>query len=118
MRVDWNDKMVMAKINKEVSQDAEKSARMVARTARHTRLFKDSSGSLRNSIRVVKSKFKGGGWLVIAGGKGGWGDAWYAAKVHLGHRIGKTGRHASPRPFLWRAVDINRAFIKTMFKKR
>lgn len=118
MRVDWNDKAVMAKINKEAGKDAEEAASMVARTARHTRLFKDISGDLRKSIRVDSYPDKREKNLVVAGGKGPWGDAWYAPMVHLGHRIGKTGRHASARPFLWRAVDANRAFIKAVFKKR
>ena len=58
MRVAWYDKKVMAKIEKEAAKDAEKSAHLVARTARHTTLFKDRTGTLRRSIRVVKSKFK------------------------------------------------------------
>ena len=117
VRVVWHDKEVMKKIDKEVAKDAEKAARLVLRSARHTTLFKDRKGTLRKSMRVIKSKFKGGGFLVVAGGRGFWGDAWYAAKVHLGYRP-KGGGHVSPRPFLWRAVDANRRFIKAAFKKR
>ena len=113
MRVVWRNKEVMTKIDEGSSQAAKKSAEAIAGTAKATTLFQDASGDLRSSIRTGKSRFKGGGYMVIAGGR----EAWYAAKVHLGHRT-RGGGHVGPRPFLWRALDANRRAIVGFFKNR
>jgi len=93
MRLEWNDEEVLRDIGKITGKVTKEGAKKVVRDARRycpkektgkTDKWGNRPGSLRASIRIQKSKFKGGGYLVIAGGKGFWGDAFYAPFVELG----------------------------------
>jgi len=112
MIIEWNDKEVMTAINKAVAGDSKEAAEYVAKVARQTRLFKDRSGTARGSIRVAKSKFKNGGYIVLAGGKGLWGDAWYVPKIELGHK------GVPARPFMRRAKKQSMRKIRQIFKSK
>ncbi|MCK5605438.1 hypothetical protein KAR91_26335 [Candidatus Pacearchaeota archaeon] len=109
MRAKWNDKAVMTAINYGLRGGEKRAAKLVAMRAKSSTLFTDRSGTLRRSIRAVKSRYKGGGWLVMAGGRGFWGDAWYAAKVELGWS------NASARPFLRGARVASLGRIRLIF---
>ena len=61
-----------------------------------------SPGTLKRSIKAYKSKFKDGGWIVMAGDS----DAFYARFVELGTR--KKGA----RPFLRSAKHIEEKKIE------
>ena len=106
MKVDWKGEEVIAAIDKAAAGDCLEAAKLVARTAKRTRLFNDKSGELRKSIQAEKSKFKGGGAVVTAGNA----RAWYAPKVELGHK----GTPA--RPFLRRAKKQCSRAIKRIFQ--
>ena len=102
------------------------AARQVAADARI--LCPVRSGTLKASIRVVKSKFEDGGALVVAGGQGKWGDAFYSHFVELGtpgtvaRRRTARGRRrvarepVAAKPFLRPALKMNKASIQRKFK--
>ena len=100
----------MKAIRKATDTSEKITARSIASDARGSGLFKDKTGALRKSIRVVDSKFKDGGQLVMAGGRGPWGDAWYGPKVELGWK------GASARPFLRTAKERAKGKAKRVFK--
>lgn len=68
-------------------------------------------GTLKNTIRVVASKYEGGGWLVIAGGY----EAYYAPHVELGTD------DTAPSPFMRRAKERNKknhiSNVRAAFKR-
>ena len=90
------EKMIANYLN-EKSRDV---AMQIKRDAKASTAFKDKTGRLRKSIRVKKSKFKDGGHIVLAGGKG----ARHAHLVEYGHG---GPRPAPPRSFLRAALDKN-----------
>lgn len=93
-RIEWNAESVIRAIEGAVEVASKKGAKKVAATAR--RLIDDKSGALSESVRVKKSKFKDGGYVVLVGGKGSWGDAWWAPFVELG-TPGTTYRSGTKR---------------------
>ena len=105
MKIEWNDKEVIAKIAAISGGVAEKGAEMVAADAR--RMVPVKTGALKKSIRVSKSKFKDGGHIVSMGG----GDQYYGSFVELG-AAGK-----SAHPFLRPALARNKGKIRKMFRE-
>lgn len=115
MKIQWHGDKVMKAINTVTMTGEERIARLIARDAKATTVFKDISGTLRNSIRYTNQRPQGArlpGWFVLAGGRGSWGDAWYAPKVELGWGKGK----ARPRPFMKTAGERNKSQAKSIFK--
>ena len=114
-RIEWNDKKFLAEIKGNVEALEKEGAEIVAKTARETTAFKDQTGALRRSIRTEKSKFKDGGHLVKAGGKGEWGDARHFVPVELGH----GGKNPAPaHPFLRPALENNKNRLRTLFEAK
>ena len=110
MRVKWRDREVMAAINYGLRGGEKRAAKLIALRAKSSTLFTDRTGTLRGSIRAVKSRYKDGGWLIMAGSRGTWGDAWYAPKIELGWS------KASARPFLRSAKAASLGRLKLIFK--
>ena len=110
MKIQWLGRQVMEAIKKATGTSETATARLIASDAKSSRLFKDRSGALRKSIRVVDSRFRDGGKLVMAGGRGPWGDAWYAPKVELGWK------DASARPFMRSAKERAKGRARRIFK--
>ena len=113
MRAKWNDKAVMTAINYGLRGGEKRAAKLVAMRAKSSTLFTDRSGALRRSIRATSqppldARVKKG-WFVVAGGRGFWGDAWYAPKVELGWK------NASARPFMKAARNASLGRIKLIF---
>ncbi len=82
-KLEWNENRVKAAVDKNMGRWSKRSAMILANEARRQtrvgRVFRStkpnqkewqgrSPGSAKRSIRVVKSKFKKGGYLVVAGG--------------------------------------------------
>ena len=109
MRVKWYGRQVVEAVRKATGRSEEATARLIATDARASGLFHDRTGALRRSIRVADSRFKDGGKLVMAGGRGPWGDAWYAPKVELGWK------GASARPFMRTAKERARGRMRRIF---
>lgn len=90
----------------DVDETLHEAANEVAAEAKRTTAFRDKTGTLRSRIKVVKSKFPEGGWLVVA-------DASHAHLVERGHLLvikGKGGivrvvGHVTAKPFLRPAAD-------------
>ena len=103
-----------------IDENADVIAKKLAQDARATTLFQDYKGTaresswskkrwgslaqkLRKSIRVRKSKFEDGGYIVVA-------SAPHAHLVEYGHALVKNGKtigRVAPRPFLRKAKDQN-----------
>lgn len=69
--------------------------------AKRTTAFTDRTCNLRRSIRIRKSKFPDGGWIVIASGGKGY-KGYHAHLVELGHRA-RDGSWVQGRFFLRQA---------------
>jgi len=141
MRLEWNDEEVLRDIGKITGKVEKKGAQRVVRDARRycpkekgfylgggkTDKWGNRPGSARASIRIQKSKFKGGGYLVMAGGKGPWGDPFYVPFVELG-TPGTTYQTKEPKrsgariavqahPFMRKALARNKRRIRQMFRE-
>lgn len=131
MRLEWNDKEVIMEVNKALEKAAKRGAEITASQARQrcpvgsferdAKSWKRRSpGSLRDSIGVVKSRYKNGGYLVVAGDF----YTYYAKWVELGApaRSGekwKTAGHAYPvprQPFMRPAAMATGGQVKELFK--
>lgn len=90
-----------------------------ANEARATSKFADRSGSLRRSIRMKKSKFVGGGYIVSATGKNISGA--HAHLVEYGHvkwLWGKqTGERVAPKPFMRTALAKTIIYARQQIRK-
>ena len=98
------DKAIIEKLAVKLDSDIEAAAELVAEEARS--LVPVETGALRDSIRVKKSKFKNGGYLITAGGPG----AKHVNLVELGtYKMDK-------KPFLRPALHNKEAQIRRMIK--
>ena len=114
MKVKWRDREVVAAIQLALKRGEKRSAILISTRAKASTLFVDRTNALRNSIRYTHKPPSDArvkkGWFVMAGGKGVWGDAWYAPKVELGWK------NASARPFMKAARNANIGRMKLIFK--
>ena len=107
----------MRKVIEAVNADLQGVAKYVFKEAKTTAAFVDKTGRLRRSIRLRKSKFPDGGWIVVATGKNqdkGY-HAWLVEHGHLEYVNGiATGRRVPPHPFLRPAAEkgINYALVR------
>jgi hypothetical protein len=92
----------LSEIMDAVDQNLEETARFVEQEARVSAAFQDKTGKLRKSIKLKKSKFEDGGWIVQA-------RAPHAHLVEFGHvkwLWGRpTGDRVPPHPFLRPALE-------------
>lgn len=113
MKAKWYDRKVISTINYALRGAEERAAKLVAMKAKSTTMFTDRSGILRRSIRATDQPPPDAhikrGWFVLAGGRGSWGDAWYAPKVELGWV------HAAARPFMKAAKAASLGGVKLIF---
>lgn len=94
MRIDWDDRALLRELEKGLKVASENAAKEVAGEMRRLcpvsrfekagNKYGNRPGTLRDSIRVEESEFEDGGHLVLIGGKGSWGDAFYMSFVVLG----------------------------------
>lgn len=100
--VDIDVEASVAEVMAAVDQNLEETAAYVEREAQTTLLFRDKTGKLRKKIRLKKSKFEDGGWIVQA-------KAPHAHLVEFGHvkfLWGRpTGERVPPYPFLRKALE-------------
>jgi HK97 gp10 family phage protein len=95
----WNDKKVVALIEAAIDRGAKEVAENILRSAQASTSFKDKTGRLRSSIKMAKSKFKNGGYIVYA-------DAPHAHLIEFGHK-GGFGGGVGPKPFMRNALKKN-----------
>jgi HK97 gp10 family phage protein len=118
-RVVWNDNPFLAEINKKMAPKLRQSANIVANIARDEvpigQIMRAASqfaswkgrkpGSLLKSIKVVKSKFKDGGYLVKVGGP----DTFYWFFVEYGTS------NMYPQWFMSKAIRKSRGRLRGIF---
>lgn len=112
-RIVWHDKKFTAEVQEVADEVAEEGADMVLNDAQQIlmRDAKHPTGKLASEIEVKKSKFKDGGFIVIAQGPGNY-DKFYATFVELGtHKMDAI-------PYLRPALHKNERKIQRMFKDR
>ena len=141
MRIEWNPRAAIKKVGIELDRVSKESAKRIVaelkqvcpvdRTQKKDK-WGNRPGSLRDSIRFEKSKFEGGGYVILIGGEGFWGDPFYASFVELGtpgqvYKFGKTrkgkkmkGEKREPveaHPFVRPVLEKNRRRVAAEFKK-
>ena len=70
--------VIAAKLDTDLKEAAEYLAGIVKSNC------PEKEGTMKNSVRVVKSKFPTGGFVVLVGGQGSWGDAYHTPFIELG----------------------------------
>ena len=109
MITEWNDTKLLNKVDDLIEESARSGAVKVAQAARS--LAPWDSGVLATSIKIEKSKFKDGGYMVVAQGPNNY-DRFYATFVELGTY--KT----RPQPFLRPALHQNKESIRREFENK
>lgn len=87
---------MLGPLNARIDATAMEIAQQVADDARNTAAFADKTGRLRKSIQARKSRYEGGGAIVVA-------TAPHAALIEYGHALvvkGKAAGHVPAHPFL------------------
>ncbi len=111
VKIEWNDKELVAEIKTAVKAGTGAGAKRIFNSAKGTSDFIDDTGNLRKSIKMYPSKFKDGGYIVVA-------TAPHAYLVEYGHAIVERGGfdeggvitgYVPPHPFMRNAVKKNRA---------
>ena len=96
-----------------IDQNLEETAQFVEREAQISAAFQDKTGKLRKKIKLKKSKFEDGGWIVEA-------RAPHAHLVEFGHvkfLWGKpTSERVQPHPFLRPALEKGIRYAVGKFK--
>lgn len=113
----------LAEIAKAIDSNLEDTALYVLNEAQTTTDFIDRTGNLRRSIRMKKSKFLNGGYIVIASGRHGSKSrrGFHAHLVEFGHvevLWGRpTGRRVAPKPFLRPALEKGIRFATALMRR-
>lgn len=118
-RIVWNAKAFLKKVDAVAEKVAAEGADMVLKDARRILMSKAEhpTGKLASEIEVKKSKFKGGGYVVIAQGPGNYDD-YYAIFVELGtpNKKGKRRGSTEALPYLRPALHKNKRRINKRFQ--
>lgn len=105
---------------KAIDSNLEDTAGYVFAEAKETLAFTDKTGNLRKSIRLKKSKFEDGGYIVKATGGGG-EKGYHAHLVEFGHVMfvngHPTGKRVPPHPFLRPALEKGIRFAVEKFRR-
>lgn len=107
----------LLKVKGAVDEALRDTAVQVRDVAKRTAAFTDRTGHLRRSIRMKKSKFEDGGYIVTATGRNRNKDlkGYHAWLVEHGHVKVLWGRRTSdkvpPHPFLDPALKTGRAYL-------
>jgi len=125
IQLDWHDKELMDKIDKEIGKISEVGAKaLYALVKREVPV--GETGALRRSVKVHKEtgglldRWMGGhatvSWIVQAGDDYGGVD--YAAHVELGRYFKDTNTRVPAIPFIRRPVSIMRKKMRRLFFRR
>ena len=123
-RIEWRgneflldfDRSIKGELEEKLAKLVETQAKQlcpVGTVRRNAGKFKEwasrEPGRLRDSIRAMKSKFRGGGWIVLAGGY----LPFYAFMVETG----KGGVKGGAQPYLRPATEIARTRLPYFAKR-
>jgi hypothetical protein len=119
--LDWNDKDLINKLDREVNKIVKIGARGVKALSKS--MVPIDSGDLRNTIDSFPSKFSKTGvvgkqayveWVISAGDS----KADYAAHVELGRYFKDSGTRIPAVPFIRRPLSIMRKKMRRLFINR
>lgn len=104
-----------------IDANLEDVAEFIFQEAKASLVFKDKTGNLRRSIKLKKSKFPDGGYIVSARGKNkGRGAGYHAHLVEFGHLIvvngRQTGERVPPHPFMRQSVEKGYIYAVQKFR--
>ena len=112
MEANWrNTNDVIAEIEVPLDDVCRKGAEMIARDARAK--VPVDTGTLKRQIDVKESKFKAGGWIVVAQGSDNY-SKFYASFIEFG--ANKT-RKIPAQPYLRPAIKRNRPKIQKLWQE-
>ena len=100
MHDDWNPGNWLREVSAAMEQVEKSTAEKIRNDAQS--LVPIDTGTLRKEIEVTKSKFEGGGWIVIAQGPGNY-SVFYASYIEL-----STHKMAA-QPYLRPALKKNQS---------
>jgi HK97 gp10 family phage protein len=119
MKVEWNGDKVLKSVQDIVNDVAEKGAELIVNDARKilAQKAKHQTGELASQIDIRKSKYKDGGFIVMAQGPGNY-TRYRASFVEMGapNRTGRRKGSTRPLPFMRPAMHKNKRRINQMFK--
>jgi hypothetical protein len=84
VRIDWNDRQVVKEVQEVMDRAGHVVARRLYGAVKRSSAFKDKTGTLRSRIRMHKSRFKDGGYVVMSA-------APHTHLVEYGHDLVKGG---------------------------
>ncbi len=98
-KLTWNGKRVLKRTNKATLVGINKTMAQAVEHAKNNHAWKNRTGTLEGSIKIVKYAHK-----VGKGAQGEWGsaDVVYA----IVHELGSKKRNIPPRPYLRPAADV------------
>ena len=129
-RIDWYADEVMKAISDMTYAEERDAAERLARRARRyvpvgkqvraTPFYGKSyqsrfPGTLKRSIRIIKSKYPGGGFVVVAGHDAGQGPAYYAHFVEFGTVFMEKRKGFK---YMKRSVNLERAYFVRRLRKQ
>ena len=123
-RFEWNDKELVAKIDREINSIIKVGAKGVEALAK-SMVPVGETGNLKKSIRAFKSRYEKTGildrwayveWVIAAGDDTGGVD--YAAHVELGRYFKKTNTRVPAIPFIRRPLSIMRKKMRRLMINR
>ena len=120
-KIEWNgeqflvemDKKFKREVEKKAAKNIEKRAKQLCPTGSIRREVYQKGkyrgrqwtgrepGRLKKSIKAYKSKFKDGGWIVMAGG-------FLPFYAYLAERVELGGPKQTPKPYLTPALELER----------
>ena len=122
LRIDWNDKALVEKIDSEINEIVRIGAKAVEALARS--MVPVDTGALKSSIKAYPSKYEKVGilsrrayaeWVISAGDDS---NINYAAHVELGKYFKDTNTRVPAVPFIRRPLSIMRRKLRALFKNR
>lgn len=124
MKIEWDEKKLLSRVSDIADAVAKNGAERIASDARNILTQNQSvdTGELKGTIRVEKSKYPEGGYIVKMGSK----KAWYGPFVELGtpgtsykakSMKGKSRIPIKAKPFMRPALEKNKKKIARDFQK-
>lgn len=109
----------LAEVIKVINHNFKEVATIAHNEAKTTAEFIDKTGNLRSSIKMRKSRYEDGGYIVRASGRGK-DKGYHAANVEFGHVMiawgHPTGKRVPPHPFMRKAQEAGIRKAMELFK--
>lgn len=130
IKIDWRDEELMAEVGEVVDEVTKVGAEIIVELARRNleKAGAEETGRLIDQIDIRMSKFKHGGFAIVAQGPGNYGpkrfpkdNPYYASYLELGGHRSLWGRYENKEGPYFEAVNDGKGYlrpaIKTMRRK-